>query len=183
MRKLIFAINMTIDGCADHTAVIADNDLHDFYADLLDNMDIVLFGRKTYQLLGDFWPVADKDPGSTKSMLHFASVINNKQKIVFSGTLNKAEWANTKLVKSDAIEEIKKIKKESGKDISIGGISLASALMKQKLIDEFWFLVQPIISDGGKHLWEGLNERIQLKLADTRKFNSGTIVLHYLKNY
>ncbi|HSD64421.1 MAG TPA: dihydrofolate reductase family protein [Ignavibacteriaceae bacterium] len=183
MRKLIYDINITTDGIADHTAGIADDELHDFYADLLDNAGIVLFGRKTFQLLEDFWPEADKDPRSTKGMLHFADKINNIQKIVFSGTLNKVKWANSKLVNSDAIEEIKKLKNEPGKDILIGGISLASALMKQKLIDEFLFLLHPIIAGSGRRLWEGLEERVELKLVETRRLNSGTLVLRYLPNY
>lgn len=183
MRKLIYDINVTTDGIADHTAVIADDELHDFYAELLDNAGIVLFGRKTFKLLEDFWPAADKDPRSTKSMLRFADKINNIQKIVFSQTLNEVTWANSILVNSDAIEEIKKLKNGSGKDMFIGGISLASALMRQKLIDEFLFLLHPIIAGSGRRLWEGLEESCELKLVETRRFNSGTLVLHYLKNY
>jgi dihydrofolate reductase len=183
MRKLIYDINVTTDGIADHTAGIADDELHNFYADLLDNAGVVLFGRKTFQLLEDFWPEADKDPRTTKGMLRFADKINNIQKIVYSRTLNKVNWANSKLVNGDAVEEIKKLKKESGKDIYIGGISLASALMKQKLIDEFLFLLHPIIAGTGRRLWEGLEERIVLKLIDLQRLNSGTLVLHYLPNY
>src|SRR5919106_465602 len=103
-RKIIFAINITIDGFADHTAVIADDELHDFYTDLLTTVDIVLFGRKTYQLLESFWPVAHEDSRSTKSMLRFADKINSIRKIVFSNALNEVHWSNTSLIKENMIE-------------------------------------------------------------------------------
>lgn len=181
MRKLIYSINVTIDGVADHTAVIADDELHDFYTDLLGTVDIVLFGRKTYQLMESFWPVADQDPRTTKSMIRFADKFNSISKIVFSKTLDKAAWNNTTLIKENAVEEVSKLKQQTGKHLSVGGISLASALMKAGLIDEYWFLVQPIISGKGRQLFEEMNTRHDLQLLDTIKFNSGVTALHYKK--
>jgi dihydrofolate reductase len=180
MRKIIFAINITVDGFADHTAVIADDELHDFYSELLDSIDIVLFGRKTYQLMESFWPVADKDPGSTRSMIEYAHKINAKPKIVFSKTLDKVTWNNTRLVKENMIDEVLKLKNKPGKNLSAGSLSIASALAKQGLIDEYWFLIQPIILGKGKHLLSGLKDRIDLVQVDTRTFKSGVVVLHYL---
>jgi dihydrofolate reductase len=177
-RKLIFAINVTIDGNADHTAVIADAELHDFHTDLLDSVDTILFGRKTYQLLESFWPTADKNPRSTKSMLKFAEKINPLPKIVFSNTLDKVSW-NSKLIKSNPVEEVIKLKKMPGKNLSIGGLSIASELARHSLIDEFWFLVQPMVVGHGKRLWEELNSKINLKLVNTRRLKSGVVVLHY----
>lgn len=86
MKKLIFAINVTIDGFADHTAVIADDELHDFYTNLLNDADTLLFGRKTYQLMESYWPQAQNDPQATKSMIEIANKINSLPKIVFSKT-------------------------------------------------------------------------------------------------
>ena len=149
-RKLIWAINVTIDGFADHTAVIADDELHDFHTDLLGNVDIVLFGRKTYQLMESYWPVAPEDPAATKSMIKFANTINSIPKIVFSKTLQKVAWNNTRLIKEKITEEV-----------------------------EYWFLVQPIILGTGKHLVEGIQDQHNLKLADTKVFNSGVVALHY----
>ena len=127
-----------------------------------------------------FWPVADKDPGSTRSMIAYAHKINAKPKIVFSKTLEKVTWQNSRLVKENVIDEVRKLKNEPGKNLSAGSLSIASALAKQGLIDEFWFLVQPIILGKGKHLLAGLNDRIDLVHAGTKTFKSGVVVLHYL---
>ena len=188
MRKLIYSINVTIDGYADHTAVIADDELHEFYAGLLRSMEIVLFGRKTYELLESFWPNAQQDPRSTKGMIAFADRINSISKIVFSNSLNRAEWNNTKLLKGNAVEEISKLKQQIGKNLSIGGVSLAAALMKENLIDEFYFLIHPIVLGKGRKLFsredgspEDLNLKSNLKLIDSKIFNSGVVVLHYQK--
>lgn len=179
-RKIIFAINVTADGFADHTAVIADDELHDFYTNLLSSVDIILFGRKTYELLGSYWPVADKDPNSTRSTLDFAHKINAMPKIVFSQTISGVDWLNTSLIKNNALDEIIKLKKQPGRYISVGGISFASYLLKQELIDEFWFLVQPIILGKGRRLFEGLDINVKLKLEGSQKLNSGVVALHYL---
>ena len=181
MRKLIWAINVTLDSYADHEAVIADDELHYFFADLLNDVDVELFGRKTYQLLESFWPTAAEDPACTKGMIEFAGKINSIPKIVFSKTLKKAEWKNTKLVNGDAVAEVQKLKQQNGKSLSIGGISLANSLMHEGLIDEHLLLVQPIILGKGKHLFQNVNERRNLKLLDTKIFKSGVIALHYEK--
>ncbi len=179
-RKVIFAINLTIDGIADHTTVIADDELHDFHTDLLDSVDAILFGRKTYQLLADFWPVAYDDPRITASMIRFADKINPINKIVFSGTLEKVTWNNTRLIKTDMLEEVKKLKQQTGKNLSVGGLSLAAELAEHGLIDEFWFLVQPMVVGKGRRLWEGFNKKTELRLANTKIFKSGVVVLHYI---
>jgi len=181
MRKLIFAINITVDGFADHTSVIADDELHDFYTDLLNSFDIILFGRKTYQLFESFWPTADKDPQSTKSMLRFADKINGLHKIVFSKTLHQVAWNNTKLVKDNVLEEITRLKQQPGKNLSTGGISFSSSLMKAGLIDEFWFLVHPIVSGSGRRLFNEIDIKAKLKLLETQVFKSGVVAMHYLK--
>jgi len=180
-RKIIFAINITIDGFANHEAVIADDELHDFYTDLLSTVDIVLFGRKTYQLLESFWPIAHEDLRSTKSMLRFADKIKSTQKIVFSNTLHEVHWNNTSLIKENMIEEILKLKNQRGNNLSIGGLSIASTLTKLGLIDEYFFIVQPIILGKGTPLFESLNNRVDLKLIDTKTFSSGVVAKHYQK--
>jgi len=179
MRKLIWAINVTIDGFADHTAVVADDQLHDFYTDLLGTVDCIVFGRKTYQLMEGFWPKAGEDPNATRSTIKFADAINRLAKVVFSRTLKKVTWNNSRLVRDNMIEEVLKMKQQPGRDIAIGSISVASKLMAAGLIDEYWFLVQPIISGAGKHLLADLNQPLNLKLIDTSIFNSGVVVLHY----
>ncbi|HSR18486.1 MAG TPA: hypothetical protein VLM39_10400, partial [Ignavibacteriaceae bacterium] len=118
MRKIIWAINVTLDGFADHTAMIADDEMHYFYANLLNTVDTELFGRKTYELLESFWPTAYEDPGSTKGMIEFVNKINSLSKVVFSNKLKKANWKNTKIIKENMVEEVLKMKEQSGKNLS-----------------------------------------------------------------
>jgi len=181
MRNIIFSINSTIDGYADHTAGIADNELHDFFTSYLDTVDVVLLGRITYELMAGFWPNAGEDPRSTESMKKFADKFNSISKVVFSKTLNDVNWNNTILNKGNLIDEVLKMKKQSGKHISAGSLSIASALMNEQLIDEFWFLIHPVVLGKGRKLLDNLNQKTNLQLSDTRTFNSGVIVLHYLK--
>ena len=180
MRKLVFSINVSLDGFADHTVAIADDELHDFFTAQLDTLDAELFGRVTYQLLESYWPVAPMDPAATKSDIEFANKINALPKIVFSNTLQSAGWNNTKLVKGNAVDKIRKLKLGNGKSMSVGGISIAQALMKLSLIDEFWLLIHPVIAGKGRRLFAGGNEKHDLKLVDTCTFRSGVVVLHYM---
>ncbi len=181
MRKVIFAINSTINGFADHTSVIPDDELHNFYADYLDNVDVILMGRKTYELMEGYWPVAHEDPRNTKSTLRFADKFNSVQKIVFTNTLKKLDWQNSVIAEENLIDIVKRLKNEDGKNISAGSLSIASQLLKLNLIDEFWFLVHPIIAGKGKQLFEDFDEKRNLKLIDTKKFHSGVIALQYRK--
>ncbi len=186
MRKIIFAINITVDGFADHTAVIADDELHDFFTNLLNDIDISLMGRKTYQLMENFWPVAYDDPASTKSMIKFADKYNPMKKIIFSNTLTEVNWENSRLADKNLRELVLDLKNQNGKNISAGSLSIASQLLKMNLIDEYWFLVHPIILGKGKKMFdqsdgslEDFNKRLDLKLVDTKSFKSGVVVLHY----
>jgi len=181
MRKVIFAINLTINGSADHTSGIADDELHDFYTNWFEKSDVILFGRKTYQLMESFWPVAYKDSRSTKSILRFADKINTIPKIVLSKTLSEVNWNNTQIFKGNINNEMSRLKKEKGKSISIGGLSLASYLTDQRLIDEYWFLIHPIFSDNIKNLFRKLTKPVNLKLIDIQRLKSGVVVSHYHK--
>ena len=182
MRKLIWAINLTIDGFADHTAGIADDELHDFFSDLLDSVDTVLFGRKTYELMADFWPYAKDDARSTESIMNFAEKYNSIHKIVFSKTLAKVTWNNTELIKDDASIEVLKLKQQNGKDLSVGGTTMASSLMKEGLIDECRFLIHPVLLGKGKKLIDNLDNKINLKLVDKKVLGSVVIALQYEKS-
>ena len=179
MRQLIFSMNISLDGYADHTVAIVDDELHENASDLLDTVDIILFGRVTYQLMESYWPHAHNDPSATKSMIEFADKINAKPKIVFSRTLQKAEWNNTRLVKDHIVEKVVKLKQQPGKNLSLGGISICQEFMRLGMVDEYWLLVQPVIVGKGKRLFERLQNQINLKLVDTKTFNSGVVVLHY----
>ncbi len=180
MRKLIFTMNVSLDGVADHNVAIADDELHDFSTDLMSTVDMILFGRVTYQLFESYWPVAHADPNVTRSMIEFADRINAIPKIVFSKTLEKATWNNTRLFKGDMVEEVLKLKQGTGVSLSIGGISLIQTCMRLKLIDEYWLLVQPVIWGKGRRLFDGTADRLDLRLIDSQSFKSGVVVLHYL---
>ena len=181
MRKIFYSINITIDGFADHTAVIADNELHDFFTCYLDTVDLVLLGRTTYEMMASYWPHAREDPKSTKSMIEFADRYNAVQKIVFSNSLKDVNWNNTSLNKKNLIEEVLKLKAMNGKNISAGSLSIASALMVKNLIDEYWILVHPVVLGSGKKLFENITNKVALKLIDTKTLGSGAVVLHYQK--
>ncbi len=172
---------MSLDGCADHRAGTVDAELHDFFTDLLANVDTFLFGRVTFQLMESYWPHAPEDPNATPDMIRFARMYNAKPKIVFSQTLEKAEGKNTRLVRNNLVEEVTKLKQESGGALSVGGISVSQELMRHGLIDEYWLVVHPLIWGQGRRLFDNLTAQIRLKLINTMTFNSGVVVLHYLQ--
>jgi dihydrofolate reductase len=179
MRKLIAAINMTLDGFCDHTAFIADDEIHQHYNELLSNADTLLYGRITYQLMESYWPTVVKQPTGNKPTDEFAVLIDNISKIVFSRTLKNVDWKNSKLVKGGIKEEVLELKQQAGKNILVGSPSLIVTLMQLDLIDEYQLSVQPIILGNGLPLFKNINDRINLKLLKTRIFGSGSITLYY----
>src|SRR6476660_7606588 len=130
MRNLIFAINTTLDGCVDHTKGFADDETHEYFTDLLREIDLLVFGRKTYQLLVPFWPEVAKNQSMTKASNEFAQTFDSINKIVFSRSLDSAEDRNTRIVRTDLHDEILKLKQEQGKHILIGGVSIPSQLIE-----------------------------------------------------
>jgi len=177
MRKLISSINMTLDGFCNHTAVIADDELHQNANELLASADTLLFGRITYQLMERGWPPLVKKPSGNKAMDDFAVLIDNIPKIVFSHTLKSVEWKNTKLASEDIAEEVLKLKKQSGKNIVVGSPSILTELMHLDLIDEYQFCVQPIVLGNGLQLFKNIKDRINLKLLKTKSHCSGAVTV------
>ena len=184
MGKLIFAINITLDGCCDHTKVIGDEEVHEYFANLLRDIDVLVYGRKTYQLMVPFWPdVAKSNSGTTKAMNEFAQAFDSvKQIVVFSKSLERAEGKNTRIVRTNLYDEILKLKQEQGKDILLGGVDIPSQLIQLGLVDEYRFVVQPIVAGEGRRLLEGISlpEILQLKLVESKFFKSGPVALRYL---
>ena len=188
MRKIIAAINMTVDGFCDHTAIIPDEEIHQHYTELLNNAGVILYGRITYQLM-EFWQPFIKNPSGEKSMDDFAVAIDRVPKIVFSHTLKNADppdsyredigWESAKLANRDLEEEVLELKKQAGKDIFVGSRSLIMQLVKLNLIDECQLCVHPVVAGSGLPLFENINDRILLKLVKTKTFNSGAIILYY----
>ena len=183
MRKLIFAINTTLDGCCDHTKQMADEETHEYFTDLMREADVQVFGRKTYELMVPFWPEVAKSQSMTKASNEFARAFDSVKKVVFSRTLDGVEDRNTRIVRANLRDEIVKLKQEQGKNILVGGVSLASQLIELGLVDEYVFVVTPIIAGEGRRLLEGvsLRERLQLKLIESKFFKSGCVALRYLK--
>jgi len=183
MRNVIYAINITLDGCCDHTKQIADEETHEYFTNLMRDFDLLVFGRKTYQLMVPYWPDVAKDPSSSKADVEFARTFDSITKIVFSRSLASAEDKNTRIVRANLRDEILKLKQEPGKNILVGGVDVPSQLMELGLIDEYRFVVQPIIAGEGRRLFEGVNlpEKRQLKLVESKTFKSGCVGLRYLK--
>ena len=179
MRKLIAAINMTLDGFCDHTAGIADDELHQHYNELLKNAGTLIFGRITYQLMESYWPTIVKNPTGNKPTDEFAVLIDNIPKIVFSHTLKKVDWKNVRLAKGGIKEEVLELKQQAGKSILAGSRSLIVTLMNLNLIDEFQLCVQPIILGNGLPLFKDINDRTDLKLLKTKTFGCGAVTFYY----
>src|SRR5690349_11048970 len=157
MRNVIFAINITLDGCCDHTKQLADDETHEYFTQLLQEVDLLVFGRKTYQLMVPFWPEVAKYQSMTKAENEFAQAFVCINKVVFSRSLNSAEEANTRIVRANLRDEILKLKQEQGKNILVGGVSVPSQLIELGLVDEFLFVVGPIIAGEGRRLLEGVS--------------------------
>jgi dihydrofolate reductase len=184
MRKLIFALNLTLDGCCDHTKLSGSDEIHEHFTHLLRDVDLLLYGRKTYQLMVPFWPdVARNQSGQSKATNEFAQAFTSINMIVFSRTLDKAESENTRIVRTNLQDEILKLKQEQGKNILTGGVSLPSQLIELGLVDEYHFVVHPFVVGEGRRLLDGtsLPERLQLQLVESKIFDAGAVALRYVK--
>jgi dihydrofolate reductase len=177
MRNVVFAINMTVDGCVGHESGVADDELHEYFTGLLQDSDIEIFGRNTYHLMYPYWHEVAMNQSESKAINEFARTFDSIPKIVFSTTLQSVEWNNTTLLHSNLQEEIVKLKQQPGKTISIGGLNIASQLAHAGLIDEYRFLIQPIVAGKGPRLFEG--ENLTLELLGSKTFRSGIVELHY----
>jgi dihydrofolate reductase len=180
MRKVIAAINMTLDGFCDHTAGIADEETHQHYTELLRNSGTILYGRITYQLMESYWPTLVKNPSGQRQMDEFAVAIDNISKVVFSRTLKDVDgWKTARLATRSLEEEVLELRKESGKDILAGCRSLIVSLLNHNLIDEFQLCVHPVIAGKGLALFENITDRIEIKLLRTKTFGCGAMIFYY----
>jgi dihydrofolate reductase len=183
MRNVIFAINVTLDGSFDHAKMLGDDEILEYFTHFLRDVDLLVFGRKTYQLMVPYWPDVAKNPAESNAANDFAQAFESINKIVFSKSLDSAEGKNTRIVRANLRDEILKLKQEPGKNILIGGVALPSQLIELGLVDEFIFVVNPIIAGGGARLLEGVSlpGRLQLKLVDSKILKSGCVALRYWK--
>jgi dihydrofolate reductase len=183
MRNVIFGINTTLDGCVDHTKQVADDETHEYFTDVLRQADLLVFGRITYQLMVPFWPEVARSQSMDKASNEFATTFDSIKKVVFSRTLDSVEDRKTRIVRTDPGDEIRKLKQEQGKNILLGGVNVPSQLIKLGLVDEYRFVVGPVVAGEGTRLLEGVSlpERLQLKLVESKIFKSGCVALRYLK--
>jgi dihydrofolate reductase len=184
MRNVIYTINITLDGCIDHTKFNPAEDLLEHYTSLLrDDAGVLVYGRKTYQLMVPYWPDIAKSQSETKADIEFAQAFDSKKLVVFSRSLDSVEGKNTRIVRMNLHDEILKLKQEPGKNILVGGVDIPSQLIELGLIDEYRFVVMPIIAGAGRRLMEGVNlpQKLQLKLVESKTFKSGCVALRYLK--
>ncbi len=183
MRNVIYAINVTLDGCCDHTKFNPDEEALEYSTHLLREFDVLVYGRKTHQLMVPYWPDIAKSQSETKADIEFAQAFVSRKKVVFSRSLDSADDGNTRIVRTNLHDEVLKLKREPGKDILVGGVDIPSQLTELGLIDEYRFVVMPIIAGEGRRLMEGvsLQEKLQLKLVDSKIFKSGCVALRYVK--
>ena len=183
MRKLIYAINLTLDGGCDHTNGVPDEGMFEYHTHLVRDADLLVFGRKTYQLMVPYWPDVAKNPSETKEDREFAETFVSKNKIVFSQSLERAEDKNTTIVRTNLQDEIVRLKHQQGNYILVGGVDIPSQLIALGLVDEYRFVFMPILAGAGRRLLEdiSLQEKLRLKLVESKIFKSGFVALHYVK--
>ena len=185
MRKVIYAMSVSLDGFiedknGDLSWSIPDEELHKHFNELESTIDIHLYGRGLYENMAAFWPTANENPSAPQYEKEYARIWRNMSKIVFSKTLEQVGW-NSRLVRGDIAKEVNKLKVGPGKDMSVGGASLASSFMQLGLIDEYRLYVHPVVLGGGKPMFPQLRDKINLQLVETRRFGSGVVLLRYLR--
>ncbi|EMM87004.1 riboflavin biosynthesis protein RibD C-terminal domain protein [Leptospira santarosai str. 2000027870] len=184
MRKVVFAINMTTDGYCSHTDMIADEELHKYFTGILRTGSVILYGRITYQLMVPFWPEVAKDQSMSEATNEFARVFESLEKIVFSTTLKHVEESNSRLARKNIADEVIALKEQPGKDIFVGSLSLASQLSERHLIDEYSFVIHPVIAGKGPRLFDTvkLQENLRLNFLGSQTLQSGATVLRYKRH-
>lgn len=182
MRPLRYSINVTLDGCCDHLAGLADEDTHRHHTENLAQADAILLGRITYEMMEVGWrEVAQggvRPDWMASWMEPFARTIDATKKYVVSSTLERVDW-NAELVRGDVVEAVRQLKQQPGQGLLLGGLKLPLALAEAGLIDEYEFLVQPRLAGHGPTLLAGLSKYVDLKLISRREFGSGIVVLRY----
>jgi dihydrofolate reductase len=181
--RLIYSMSVSLDGFVETPSrsldwVHVDEELHSVFNDEARETSAFLYGRRMYELMVDYWPTAESDPSATPAMVEFARIWKDKPKIVFSRTLPDVDW-NSRLVRDDAVSEVAHLKAQSGFDMSVGGPTTAAQLMRAGLIDEYRLFVNPVVLGAGTPFFPASEDRIGLRLVETRTFGSGVVYLRY----
>jgi dihydrofolate reductase len=182
MRPLRYAINVTLDGCCHHEAGLPpDEESMRYWTAQMERADALLFGRVTYEMMESAWrrPATGEWPDwMGEREIPFAEAIDRARKYVVSSTLSEVDW-NAELVRADAGRVVQRLKEEPGEGLYVGGVTLPVALADLGLIDEYEFLVHPVLAGHGPTLLAGLRDRIRLELVDREELRSGAIALRY----
>jgi dihydrofolate reductase len=179
MRKIIAAMNMTLDGYCDHTAMTADDEIHEHYNDVMRQAGLLIYGRVTYQLMESYWPLVVANPTGNKPMDDFAVLIDNVPKLVYSRTLTQVDWKNTVLKNELIVEDLLELRQKGGRDIYVGSPGMIAAFSRLGLIDEYQLGLNPVIVGSGLTLFKNITGRIDLHLMKTKTFGCGAIMLYY----
>ena len=178
MRPLRYSINITLDGCCDHRAGIADEELHHHHTKNLAQADALLFGRVTYEMMEAAWRLATRTVVMPDWTEPFAQTIDVAKKYVVSSTLDRVDW-NAELVRGDLAKAVQHLKQESGNGLFVGGVKLPLALAELGLIDEYEFVVHPRLAGHGPTLFAGLSKYVDLRLVSRLEFGSGAVAMRY----
>ena len=178
MRPLRYSINVTLDGCCDHRAMIADEDLHRHAMENIAQADALLFGRVTYEMMEAAWRLSTRTVAMPDWTEPFARTIDAAKKYVVSSTLDRVDW-NAELVRGDLGKAVEQLKRESGKGLFVGGVKLPQALAELGLIDEYELVVHPRLMGHGPALFAGLSKWVDLKLVSQLEFGSGAVAMRY----
>ena len=183
MRKLVFGINISLDGCCDHTRFSGGDDVHNYFSDLLEQADTVIYVRKTYELMVPFWPDVAKSQNMDDRSNAFAITFDALEKVVVSHTIIKAADSNTEIIRENLKEEVIKLKQKPGKAISTGGVDLPGQLIALGLVDEFHVVVHPLMVGKGRRLFDEalFPENHGLTLTGSKILSSGCVALQYEK--
>ena len=178
MRPVRYSINVTLDGCCDHRAIPADEELHRHADEILNQADALLFGRVTYEMMESAWRPPAPTGGRPEWMEPFAQTINTAHKYVVSSTLEQVDW-NAELVRGDLGTAVRQLKREPGRGLLVGGVTLPLALTELGLIDEYEFVVHPRLAGHGPTLFAGLSQHVDLKLVSRLELGSGAVAMRY----
>ena len=178
MRKVIGALNMTLDGMCDHTYGVVDEDLHQHYAELIRDAGVILYGRKTYELM-QFWPQLLEKPSGDRSMDEFALAIDKVPKLVFSNTLQNSNWNTATIAHQSLLDCVAELRQKPGKNILAGSRSLIIQLLNNHLIDELQIGIHPLIAGQGLRMFDGITDQIMLRLHKTKSLQSGVTIFYY----
>ena len=179
MGLLTFGLNVTLDGCFDHREGIADDELHDYFTELMDAAGAMLWGRVTYELMESAWPAVARDDNAPRAMREWARKLEAKPKYVVSASRRDFPWNNTFLLEGDLREAVTQLKEETPRGVLVGSPTLAFALERLGLIDEYRFVIHPVLAGHGPTLFQGLEPSRRLELLSTTRLKSGQVALHY----